>query len=427
MSEAARKVVVAIILFLLTGAAVGWLYDRPLLGLLVAALVALAWQVRQLLEFDRALRTLDFSEFRYGDGVWEQLYSRFRFEFERARRRKKSYRDLLKEIRRSTDAMPDAAIVLNADDEVLTCNLAARELAGIKRKKDRGHRIDNILRDPSFVELLQADDYSATIDFPSPVTDGNWLNCRIVPYGASQKLVLLRDVTERIRLSKMRREFVANASHELRSPLTVISGYIDSLAEDDEMPPHWRRPVEQMRQQSERMRGLLDDLLELSRLEHSGKATSSEPVDVAVLLDKAKQMYADRPVAEISVRADATVRVLGDPREIETVIVNLLSNAVRHTPAEGSILLSWSSSPQGADLCVRDTGEGIDEQHIPRLTERFFRVNRGRSRDSGGTGLGLAIVKHVLARHDAELMITSQPGKGSEFLCRFPRDRIAGQ
>lgn len=427
MSEAARKVIIRLALLLAAGAAVGWLYGRPLLGLLLASLVALGWQVRQLLAFDRAMRTLDFSAFQYGDGIWEQLYSRFQFENERARRRKKSYRDLLKEIRRSTDAMPDAAIVLNADNEVLTCNRAARELAGIKRRKDRGHRIDNILRDPAFVELLHAEDYSATIDFPSPVTDGNWLNCRIVPYGALQKLVLLRDVTDRIRLSKMRREFVANASHELRSPLTVISGYVDSLAEDDEMPPHWRRPVEQMRQQSERMRGLLDDLLELSRLEHSGKALAGEPVDVAMLLERARQMYADRPVAEISVRADDTVRVLGDAREIETVIVNLLSNAVRHTPPEGSILLSWSSTPEGAELGVRDTGEGIDEQHIPRLTERFFRVNRGRSRDSGGTGLGLAIVKHVLARHDAELMISSQPGKGSEFLCRFPDDRIAAK
>ena len=427
MSEAARKVIIRLALLLAAGAAVGWLYGRPLLGLLLASLVALGWQVRQLLAFDRAMRTLDFSAFQYGDGIWEQLYSRFQFENERARRRKKSYRDLLKEIRRSTDAMPDAAIVLNADNEVLTCNRAARELAGIKRRKDRGHRIDNILRDPAFVELLHAEDYSATIDFPSPVTDGNWLNCRIVPYGALQKLVLLRDVTDRIRLSKMRREFVANASHELRSPLTVISGYVDSLAEDDEMPPHWRRPVEQMRQQSERMRGLLDDLLELSRLEHSGKALAGEPVDVAMLLERARQMYADRPVAEISVRADDTVRVLGDAREIETVIVNLLSNAVRHTPPEGSILLSWSSTPEGAELGVRDTGEGIDEQHIPRLTERFFRVSRGRSRDSGGTGLGLAIVKHVLARHDAELMISSQPGKGSEFLCRFPDDRIAAK
>ena len=275
------------------------------------------------------------------------------------------------------------------------------------------------------MRLLHSGDYSVTVDIASPVRDGDWLNCRIVPYGADQKLVLLRDVTERIRLAKMRRDFVANASHELRSPLTVISGYIDSLADDPEKPAHWARPLEQMQSQAERMRELLDDLLELSRLEHSGRAAATDLVGVAELMERSRRAFEGlADTADISVRADSNIGLLGDAREIETVIVNLLSNAVRHTPPEGSIVLTWEAVPDGACLSVRDTGDGIEAEHIPRLTERFFRVDRGRSRDGGGTGLGLAIVKHVLARHDAELIITSAPGEGSEFRCHFPLDRV---
>ncbi len=200
---------------------------------MMAALLALLWQVRQLLSFDRALRTGNFDDFRQGEGIWEQIFSRFQYENEKATRRKLGYRQLLREVRKSTNAMPDGAVILNDENEIIACNRAAKQLAGIKRKKDRGQRVDNILRDPELTRLLHADDPSLTVEMVSPIDDGNWLNCRVVPYGGDQKLLLLRDVTERMRLSKMRRDFVANASHELRSPLTVIAGYLDSLADDD--------------------------------------------------------------------------------------------------------------------------------------------------------------------------------------------------
>ncbi len=425
MSEAARKFVVGILLVLAAGAAIGWIYGRPDIGLLVAALAVLLWQVRQLLSFDRALRTGDFDVFRYGEGLWQQIFSRFRYENDKAARRKASYRRLLREIRKSTDAMPDGAVILNADNEIVACNRASKHLAGLKRKKDRGQRVDNILRDPQLTELLHADDQSYSIEIASPVVDGNWLNCRVVPYGADQKLLLMRDVTERMRLSKMRRDFVANASHELRSPLTVISGYLDSLADDDKMPSSWAKPVAQMRGQAERMKQILGELLELSRLEGSGKAKSSEPVDVGRLLVDSKQAFEGHAdIATITVRTESTARLRGNAAELETVIVNLLSNAVKFTPRDGDITLTWRSDSSGGDLVVSDTGEGIDPQFIPRLTERFFRVDKGRTRDDGGTGLGLAIVKHVLARHDAELIISSEPGKGSEFRCHFPVERV---
>ena len=425
MSETGRKFVIGLLLLLAVGTVIGWLYGQPLTGLLVAALAALAWQIRQLLSFERALRTGNFDRFRYGDGIWQQLFSRFHYEHEKAVRRKQDYRQLLKEVRKSTNAMPDAAVILNADNEIIACNRAAKALAGLKRKKDRGQRVDNIIRDPLLTELLHEEGGHESVDIASPVVDGNWLNCRVVPYGADQKLLLLRDVTERIRLSKMRRDFVANASHELRSPLTVISGYLDSLADDDQMPENWAKPVAQMQGQARRMRNILGELLELSRLEGPGDAGAQEPLDVGALMQDVKLAFEGHAdIARIAVNVDSTARLSGNAAEIETVIVNLLSNATRFTPSEGDITLTWRSGSDGADLIVADTGEGIDPEFIPRLTERFFRIDKGRSRDDGGTGLGLAIVKHVLVRHDAELIINSEPGKGSEFCCHFPPERV---
>ena len=425
MSDAARKFLVGIVLFLAAGAGIGWLYGHIAWGMLVASLIALAWQTRRLLSFDRALRTGDFQTFRVGEGIWEQIFSRFRFESERAARRKKNYRLLLREVRKSTNAMPDGAVILNAANEIIACNRAAKDLAGLKRKKDRGQRVDNLLRDPELTRLLHAEDYKSSIEIMSPVKDGEWLNCRVVPYGADQKLLLLRDVTEHIRLNEMRRDFVANASHELRSPLTVVSGYLDSLADDDSTPPAWEKPVAQMRRQAARMRQILGELLELSRLESAGPSKSDESVDVPELMESSRQAFTGYSnIAHMEIDSQSQAGLRANKAEIETVIVNLLSNAIRFTPTDGKITLTWRTDSDGADLIVSDTGEGIDPEYIPRLTERFFRVDHGRSRDDGGIGLGLAIVKHVLARHDAELLVTSEAGKGSEFRCHFPADRV---
>ena len=428
MSAGARKLLVGLILLLSFGTLVGWFYGKPLFGLLVAVSIGLVWQVRQLLAFERALRTGDFDEFRYGEGIWEQIFSRFQFEHARGARRKSNYRMLLKEIRKSTDAMPDGAVILDANNEIVICNRAAKSLVGLKRKKDRGQRIDNILRDPKITRLVNESDFEQTVEIPSPIQDGDWLNCRVVPYGAEQKLLLLRDVTERIRLSKMRRDFVANASHELRSPLTVISGYLDALAEDEDMPSSWAKPVTQMRSQAQRMKQILAELLELSRLESAGAAQMDQPVDVVRLLNRVRNDFGSSAnSASIVVNAESSAQILGIASEIESVVVNLLSNAIRYTPPDGQISLIWRSSPEGGELSVVDTGIGIAPEHLPRLTERFFRVDRGRSRDEGGIGLGLAIVKHVLARHDAELEIDSKLDEGSEFRCLFPAERVVVQ
>lgn len=425
MPGTSRKLVAGVAVILLLGGLIGWLYGHADWGLLVAALAVLVWQTRQLLSFNRAVHTRDFERFRYGDGIWQQMFSRFNYEHERAQRSKSEYRRLLKEIRRSTDAMPDGAVILDEDNQIVMCNKAAKHLGGLKRKKDRGQRVDNILRDPKLTKLLHSDAYAQEIEIPSPVRDDAWLNCRVVPYGANQKLLFLRDITERIRLTRMRRDFVANASHELRSPLTVISGYLDSLSDDSQLEENWGQPIRQMQLQARRMNTVVSELLELSRLESAGRAGKDETVDVGGLLAAAKKAYLGQDdIAAIEVVSQSTAQLLAAGNEIESLITNLLSNAVRHTPADGRITLTWRADADGAEIIVTDTGEGIPGDQIPRLTERFFRVHRGRAREDGGVGLGLAIVKHVLGRHDGELTVTSELGKGSEFRCRFPADRV---
>lgn len=424
MPHAWRKLLGGVAALLVSGTAIGWIYGRPEVGLLIAALGALGWHIYKLLAFDRALRTQNFEAFRFGDGIWEQIFARFAFHSERSQRHKLRYRQLLKEIRKSTDAMPDGAVVIDNENEIVMCNKAAKLLAGLRPKKDRGQRVDNILRDPELTELLRSGDSDRSIDIASPVRVGDWLNCRVVPYGVDQKMLVLRDVTERLRLNKMRRDFVANASHELRSPLTVISGYLDSLADEDGLS-EWRMPITQMQSQARRMNMIISELLELSRLESAGRAGTANLVDVTALVAATRKAFASRAgVAEIRTESDPELQIRGNGTQIESVITNLVSNAIRHTDTDGHITVRWAASGKGAALTVEDSGEGIAAEHIPRITERFFRVDRGRSRDDGGVGLGLAIVKHILSRHDAVLSIDSVVGEGSTFRCEFPRSRV---
>jgi two-component system phosphate regulon sensor histidine kinase PhoR len=411
---------------MLAGGLIGWLYGEFTLGLLAAALVNLALLVRNLIRFERALHDNEFDAIGYGEGIWQQIFSRYKYERDRGDDYKKQHRRLIKEIQKSTNAMPDGAVVIDSQNEIVTCNRAAKRLVGLKRKKDRGQRLDNILRDPALTKLLHEDDATRTADIQSPLNENEWLNCRVVPYGADQKLVLIRDVTDRIVLNKIRRDFVANASHELRSPLTVISGYLESFGEDDSVPADLRQPLAQMQGQARRMTAIIRDLLELSRLEGDSKAAMDSEIEVGLLISTTQEAFASGiNVPSIVTNIESTARLLGAESEIDSVLHNLVSNAVRHTPADGQVDIIWRSDDEGGDLIVRDNGEGIAEEHIARLTERFFRVDRGRARGEGGFGLGLAIVKHAVERHDGELLISSEPGKGSEFRCHFPKSRLS--
>ena len=413
--------------WLAAGALIGALYGHALLGALLASLSLMAWHGYHLYQLERWLSTGRRPPIPDGRGIWPAILAKVAFMKARAKRRGKRFRRLVKELRASTEAFPDGGIVLSGDHEILYYNQAARELIGLRKKRDKRQRIENLVRHPDFVTYLDNPGERPTVEIPAPQGGDSWLSCRLIPYGPEQKLLLIRDITQGVRLERMRRDFVANASHELRSPLTVITGYLDALAEDPELPGQWRAPLVTMQDQAQRMRRLIEDLLTLSKLESGKSVARDRTVDVRTVLAAAKKeaLAAPEHPRSIEVEVDSDAGILGEEVEIQSVVSNLVSNAVRYTPSDGRVVIRWSVDEQGGHLVVQDTGIGIDDEEIGRVTERFYRTDRGRARQQGGTGLGLAIVKHVLRRHEGRLEIQSQVGKGSTFTCHFPRDRVA--
>jgi two-component system phosphate regulon sensor histidine kinase PhoR len=284
-----------------------------------------------------------------------------------------------------------------------------------------------LLRYSRFGDWLTAEELARPLTLESPVAPEHTLSMQIVPLPRQQKMLVARDITELARVESMRRDFVANVSHELRTPVTVILGFLEAFEDMPESDPReFRRHIPLMREQSERIRRLVDDLLALAKLE-SEPETKDETVDIAAL---ARRLTVEADALcqgklDITLNLDSHARLIGNSQELYSALANLVTNAVRYTPAGGRIRIRWSMEENGgANFSVADTGEGIESQHIPRLTERFYRVDRGRSRATGGTGLGLAIVKHVLQRHQAKLKIDSIVGKGSTFTALFPPERV---
>ncbi len=412
---------------ILAGGCIGLLYGRPTLGLLLVTLGLLVWQLYNLYRLERWLAAGKIAGIPDGNGVWPPVFAKIQFIKGKVKRRGKRFRKLVKDLRASTEAFPDGGVILNSRHEIVNYNQAARVMLGLKNRRDRGQRIENLLRYPDFVEYLNNPAERQAVEIPSPAGAECWLSCRLIPYGPDQTLLLIRDVSQRVKIERVRRDFVANASHELRSPLTVIMGYLDSLADDDRIPESWQQPIKVMQDQSIRMRRLVEDLLQLSKLESGQSVSRGNVVDVANIVSTArKEAFAlpEHP-GTIDIKLDSSANLLGEETELQSVVSNLVANAVRYTPADGEVTISWSVDAEGGHLAVQDTGIGISEDDIPRVTERFYRTDGGRTRQRGGTGLGLAIVKHALRRHDAELEIRSRLGQGSTFVCHFPRDRLA--
>jgi len=323
---------------------------------------------------------------------------------------------------------PDAVVILSQNDEIEWSNPASGRLLGIKFPRDAGMRLSNLLRSPDFTHYLISGEFSEPLEIVSPSAAQTTLSLQIVPFGSSQKLIIGRDVTRIARLEQMRRHFVANVSHELRTPLTVFSGYVETLRQMKTIKPdELKKHLATMEEHSARMQRLVDDLLMLSKLETAPPRRREETVDIPALLaglkEQAEQLSGEAG-HHISLEAEPQLHLLGGQEELHSAFSNLVNNAVRHTPAGGSITLRWWSDEEGAMFSVTDTGKGIAREHLPHLTERFYRVDTARSRASGGTGLGLSIVKHVLLRHEARLDIQSTPGEGSSFTCIFPAGRM---
>jgi two-component system phosphate regulon sensor histidine kinase PhoR len=413
---------------LAAGLLVGWLYGSPTSGLLGAVSVLLGWHLYHLFLLEKWLRTGEHGPLPAGNGPWSQVLARVEATRERARANRRNWVSLVKELRASTKAFPDGGVVLNADNEIVRANKAARRLLGLKKKRDRGMRVDSLIRHPAFVEYLDHGQFKESVEIPSPADSDKWLTCRLIPYGMAQHLLLVRDITQSVEMIRMRRDFVANASHELRSPLTVIAGYLDVMGDDEKLPDAWRAPVADMREQAERMSNLVRDLLQLSKLESSDSCSREHVVDIAAILSSAQReamsLSNSHVTRDVHLDMQSKAGLLGEETDIQSVVSNLVTNALRYTPEDGSIRISWQVDDQGGHLAVVDSGIGVREEDIPRLTERFYRTDAGRAHQKSGTGLGLAIVKHALKRHDAELEIRSELGAGSEFVCHFPKDRL---
>ncbi|NGP53641.1 phosphate regulon sensor histidine kinase PhoR [Thioalkalivibrio sp. XN8] len=410
----------------LLGAAIlfGTLFGRPFAWLSAFLLAYLGWHLWHLWQLETWLRKKLGEPPRDAAGLWGDVYAKLHRVRLQSRARKKRLARVLKEFRKSTQALPDAGVLLDADHEIAWVNKAAGKLLGLQRE-DRGQRIENLLRAPEFVEFLRQDDPERVLRTSSPVDPEMRLALQVVPYGETQRLLLARDTTHAYRLESVRRTFVANASHELRSPLTVISGYLDALAEEPDLVEHWREPVQEMARQSERMRRIIEDLLTLSRLEASGAEAERERVDIAGMLASLRKEAVARPErpAVIEVEVESQLGLWGAESEIYSAFANIIGNALKYTAADGSVHIRWRLEGDEPCLTVTDTGVGIPAEAIPRLTERFYRVDKSRDRATGGTGLGLAIVKHVLQRHGAWLEVESELGQGSSFTCRFPAER----
>lgn len=409
---------------------VGLVTGRIALALAVFFGCALAIQLWSLLRFERWLRLRRVQPPPDISGIWGEVVAIVSRIYRRKQHHKAQVTGLLRELRRLTTAMPEGAILLGAGHEILWFNGRAAGWLNLRRKRDFGIRIENLVRHPSFVEYLKSGQPAEGVTVYEPGDGGRWLSFSVVRAGASQRqLLVLRDVSREMRVESMRKDFVANASHELRSPLTVISGYLDTLADDQQLDPAWSSPVLEMRRQAERMGMIISGLLELSKLESGERRQPDQPVDVAGLLALLRRdvMSQEKRPQTVNLRVDSDAWLKGVEGEIHSVVSNLLTNAVKNTPQQGEIELRWWTDAQGGHLSVRDTGVGIAAEHIPRLTERFYRVDSGRSRDLGGSGLGLAIVKHALQRHEATLGIESVEGKGSTFTCHFPAHRIVAR
>lgn len=361
-----------------------------------------------------------------GDGVWDRVFRQlYRHEKELLEKIELRERDIARLIA-AVHAMNDGVVLLDSHYQIQFCNRTAERQLGISSATDRGAAITNIVRQPEFVNYLAKGDFTRPLPLRLDRYFERALSLSVIGYAEENWVLQVRDVTQTDRLDSMRRDFVANVSHELRTPLTVLSGFVETLLEidvDRETREHY---LQLMGEQSSRMRCIVQDLLTLSAIE-SSPPPADEVVDMATLVDKlrrdAEALSAGRH--QITLEIDGQGDLLGAESELISALANLVANAVRYTPPGGTVSLFWKISSEGAEFAVQDTGIGIDAQHIPRLTERFYRVDRGRSRDAGGTGLGLAIVKHALNRHQATLEVTSTPGKGSRFTARFPASRVS--
>lgn len=358
-------------------------------------------------------------------GLWGELGYRIERSLRQRELAMAAERDRLIQFLSAIEASPNGVMMLDAGEQIQWCNSVAADHFGLDPQRDRLQRVTNLVRAPAFVNYLQSGRFAEPVQIPDP-SGRHTLSVLVRPYGEGLRLVLSLDVTERERAEAMRRDFVANVSHEIRTPLTVLAGFIETMTNLTLTPVEQRRVLALMTQQAQRMGTLVSDLLTLAQLEGSPRPQADrwvalDPLIAQVAAD-ARVLSAGRHTLVFPAHVDA--QIAGAQSELLSAVTNLVNNAVRYTPEHGRIELTWRVHDGVGELCVTDTGMGIAREHLPRLTERFYRVDGSRSRDTGGTGLGLSIVKHVVQRHGGELDIQSDLGHGSTFRLIFPAARV---
>ena len=424
-----RELIKRLFLYFIPLALIGVLIGAPFLLLFLGAMGLMYWHYRQLFRLSDWL----VNQRKYyppeGEGTWEQIFEGIYHLQQRNRRKRNELADVIRRFREGAEAVPDGVLVLQDDLAIVWCNKEAIALLGLQWPLDHGQRLDNLIRRPAFIKYMHSKEFAEPFELASPIDNASLLEVRITPYAASQYMMVVRDVTLIKQLEQMRRDFIANVSHELRTPLTVMSGYLEMLDPDMTPPPAiWSKAQQTMLDQCNRMASLVEQLLALARIENAEKPDLEDTVDVPAILHaiyrEAEQLNQEKGHS-ITLSLDDRLFIMGKEQELRSAFSNLLFNAINYTPKGGKIDVYWQLNEDGcAEYRVTDNGDGIAPEHIHRLTERFYRVDQARSRDTGGSGLGLAITKHVLSRHDSHLNISSKVGEGSKFNFFFPKERL---
>lgn len=423
-----KKLIWSLVFFYAPWVMIGWLFGYMPWLLLAATAIQLLWHFHNQIR----LSTWLWDEKRLtppsGTGHWEGLFNGIYRLGQRQRKKRKELTNLIRRFRNGAESLPDAVVVFRGEGNIVWCNKLAQHLLGFRWPDDSGQPISNLVRTPDFIKYLAKNDFSEPLEMRSPLNVERMLELRIVPYTEGEHLMVVRDVTQLNQLEGMRRNFFANVSHELRTPMTVLQGYLE-MTEDPEMlqGPMWPKAHGVMTEQLNRMNALVNQLLTLSKIEAAPMHDLDEVVDVPIMLEileKEATALSGNKGHQFVFDVDEKLKVYGDEDQLRSAISNLVYNAVKYTPNGANVHVRWYETKLGAHLDVEDSGEGIEPQHLVRLTERFYRVDKARSRETGGSGLGLAIAKHALSHHDSLLEISSEVGVGSQFSFVLPERLI---
>jgi len=393
----------------------------------IGILLRLFLHLRNLNALDRWLVDPEAQDVPDASGLWEDVFSQLNKLTRQHRKERQQHAAALQQMEQATSALPEGVVILDEADRIEWCNPVAESHFGLDGERDIGQQITYLARQPEFVQYLALHNFADPLKLREMRHEGMVLSVKLIAYGSNKRLLISRDITQFERVETMRRDFVANVSHELRTPLTVVNGFVETLQDMPDLENDMaRRALQLMGEQTVRMESLVDDLLTLSRLENAQNVVQEEKVEVTelmrTLLGEGQSLSKGQHQFRLEIASQAQLR--GSISELRSAFGNLVTNAVRYTPSGGEVVLCWKEAADGhLRFSVKDSGIGIAPQHIPRLTERFYRVDRSRSRETGGTGLGLAIVKHIAIRHQAQLEIVSEEGKGSTFSIVFPAKR----